>query len=292
MQAALLLTACNSWARPAFFWTTTDGTFASVDYLIMRDSDVKQSDGAIGGTRSLIGAQYAFDHESGWVASFGHEYNALDITLAGDARPQTNGDLHTLHLGSQWRKPLNVGELRLALAPALSVSSNALKNPEVLEGDSLQLWGAALYTRPIGNFAWVAGVAHDYRFGEARYYPAIGVEWRSETVQLRAVYSDVQLDWEIIGGWRLEGKIAPDGNEWRAFSRDLREADDFRREAWKAQLSLLYRFDNGIEIGCLAGVNWNQQWRYRSQGGSLAVRKSADNAYMGVRLGWRRQRGR
>ena len=284
----LLLIACPASGRPAFFWNTTGGTFASVDYLDMEDADFDTGEGGIGGTRSLITAQYAFDHEAGWVAGVGHEYNALDIEEPGASPPQANGDLHTLHLASQWRTSLDAGELRLALAPAVSVSSNGLKNPDELGSDSLQLWGAALYSRPSGALTWVLGAAHDYRFGEGRYYPVAGIEWQNETWHLRAVYPDIQVTWTLAGRWLLTGEIAPDGNEWQAFDRDLEASDEFRREAWQAQLGLAYRFGNGIEIGCLAGMHWDQQWRYRRQDGSLARPDSDDSAYLGLRLGWHR----
>ena len=287
LPAALLIATCPAWARPAFYRSTSSGTFASIDYLDLGQTDFDRSDGGIEGTRSTIAAQYAFDHEGGWVAALGHEYNAFDIMQPGVAPPRTNGDLHTLHLASQWRTTLGPGEFRAAAAPGLSVSSNGLKNPDALGGDSLQLWGAALYSQEAGDATWVVGAAHDYRFGESRLYPVIGVEWQGEAVWLRAVYPDLQLTWQLAERWVLEGEIAPDGNEWQAFSRDLRSDEPFRREAWRTQIGLLYRFGNGIEFGVLAGMQWDQHWQYRRQDGSPARLDSDDSGYLGVRLGWR-----
>lgn len=283
-----LLTVSPVWARPAFHWTTTEGTFVSVDYLSFEDSGLDTSDGEIGGPRSTGAGQFAFDTDHGWVAGLGHEYNALDIEAFSAAPPQTNGDLHTLHLATQWHTPVGGGELRLAAAPAISVSSNGLKNPDELGRDSLQLWGAALYQWPGSLFDWVLGVAQDYRFGERRVYPLVGIEWQSERIELRAVYPDIELAWMPTSHWLLTTGVTPDGNVWQAFDRELEHYDEFRREAWQAQLGIAYQFSNGIRLGGIAGLSWDQQWRFRRQDGSLARLDSEDSAFFGLHLGWYR----
>jgi len=289
LRTALLLTlavAGPAWSRPAFYWRTDSGTFVAIDYLDLRQSTLRSGDGEIGGTRSLIAAQYASGHDSGAALGVGHEYNALDIAQPGLPQPQANGDLHTLHLASQWRTKLAGGDFRVAAAPAVSVSSNALKNPDVLNSDSLQLWGAALYSRPAGGVRWTVGAARDFRFGEGRLYPVAGIEWQNDTVWLRATYPDVQLAWRLSDRWVLKGELGPDGNAWQAFRRDLRREDTFHREAWGAQLGLVHRFGKGLQIGFLAGLHWDQRWQYRLQDGSLASPRGDSSAFLGVHLGW------
>ena len=288
-RAALLLAllaATPAWSRPAFFWRTDSGTFVAIDYLDLRQSTFLDGNGGIDGTRSLVAAQYAPGHDSSAVLGFGHEYNALAIAQPGLPEPQTNGDLHTLHLASQWRSKLAGGDFRVAAAPAVSVSSNALKNPDVLNSDSLQLWGAALYSRSAGGVRWILGAARDFRFGEGRVYPVAGFEWHHETLSLRATYPDIQLTWRLSGRWVLKGELAPDGNAWQAFRRDLREEDGFYREAWAAQLGLVHRFGNGLQVGFLAGLHWDQRWQYRLQNGDLATPRGDSSAFLGVHLGW------
>jgi hypothetical protein len=258
----------------------------SAEHLDLESAPFAESRGESGGKRVTTAGQYDFGHRHGWVLGLGHEYSDLDISDPV-ASPQSNGHLHTLHLATQWKAALSEGELRLAAAPAVSVSSNAFKNPEVLGRDSLQLWGAALYTLRRGDIDWVLGAARDHRFGAGRVYPVAGFEWRADRFALRAVFPDIRLQWGAASGWALEADITPDGNEWLAFSRDLADANAFRSEGWQSQLGLRYRFDNGFEAALVAGWQWQQRWRYVRDDGSLAHTDGDDRAFFGVRLGWR-----
>lgn len=272
-------------ARPAFFWTTAEGSFLSFENLEMNVSEFRSGAGESGGKRVSTQGQYDFGHPQGWVLGAGHEYSDLDISDPV-APPQSNAHLHTLHLATQWTTSLREGELRLAAAPAVSVSSNALKSPEVIGRDSLQLWGAALYTRRAGSLDWVLGVAHDNRFGAGRAYPVAGVEWRGDRLAVRAVYPDFRVTWGTPSGWGLRLALTPDGNEWQAFDRDLTDSGLFQREGWQGEAGLRYRFASGVEIGGVAGWHGQQQWRYRRLDGTHARVDGDDRAYFGIRLAW------
>lgn len=283
----LLIDVDSCLARSPFHFSTEGGTLVGIESLDLREASFIGDPGSIGGRRTTAAAQYEAGGETGWVVALGHEYDALEIAQPGAAEPETNGDLHTFHLATQWRTGFGDGDCRLALAPAVSVSSNALKNLEVLNGDSVQLWGAAIYSRPVGDLRWVTGLVRDYRFGEGRVYPAVGVEWQGEALFLRAVYPDIELVWQLPYRWELRASMSPDGNEWQAFDRSLRDAAAFRREAWQGRLDVLYRFDNGLEVGGVAGIFENQRWRYRRLDGSFAHLEGERSAFVGLRVGWR-----
>jgi hypothetical protein len=290
--AAILLAALaipSASARPGFFWTTSQGSFLAVDYLVFSTSDFEGSDGDVGGERSQLSGQYEFAGDAGWVLGLGHEYNALDIDEGSGAAPRTNGDLHTLHLATGWQTQPGEGQLSLALAPALSVSSNGLKNPDELDSDALQLWGAAIYTWPGSRHSWILGAAHDYRFGESRVYPVIGFEMGDEKTVLRLTYPDLVLSTTLGYGWEVEFVTSPDGNEWLAYDRSMEYQDEFRREAWESAIRLGYRFDNGLLIGMAAGYHWNQEWQYRREDGSVARHEGGDSPFYGIHMGWYRR---
>jgi hypothetical protein len=272
-------------ARPAFFWQPSPISYLAADYLDFAGSDLDNRDGdEIGGLRSCIAGSYQ-SKDKPWKAAFAHEYNALDIDLTSPG-PQTNGDLHTLHLAGHWQFPVSDGQLTLSLAPAVAASSNAMKNPDELGSDSLQLWAAAAWRKPSLHGEWILGLAHDYRFGQSRVYPVAGMGWQFSRGEIRATYPDLYLGWEFALRWLLEFSASPDGNEWQAYDRDLEDNGDFRREAWQSNLRLSYRFRKGLRIGLSAGYHWQQAWRMRLQDGSLLRTDSDDSAFFGVHLGW------
>ena len=275
-------------ARPAFYWVTHQGTHLSLAYLSLADSDFQSAqDVDIGGTRSLLSAQYEFAEAGPWVLGLGHEYSALDIDTGSASAPLANGDLHTLHLALDWRRALGPGQLQLALAPVVSTSSNGLKNPDQLDSDAFQLWGAAIYSWPGGaEWEWVAGLASDSRFGDQRLYPVLGLKWRDSHTVVRAVYPDLLVTRRLGERWSTSLSISPDGNYWQAYDRELENSDEFRREAWQAGLGLDYDLPAGFRLGLQVGYFWDQAWRFRREDGGWARLDSDNSAYIGVQLGW------
>ena len=284
---SLLLPAATA-ARPAFYWVTHEGSHLLLGYLSLADSDFRSgADGNIGGTRSMFSAQYEFAGGKPWVLGLGHQYSALDIDTATASSARANGDLHTLHLALDWRRSLGPGELHLALAPAVSTSSNGLKNPDQLDSDALQLWCAAIYRWPgAAQGEWVAGLASDTRFGNQRLYPVLGLQWWDSHTTLRAAYPDLLLTRRLGERWSASMSISPDGNYWQAYDRELENGDEFRREAWQAGLGLDYGLPAGFRLGLRIGYFWDQAWRFRRLDGGWARLDSDNSAYVGVQLGW------
>ena len=283
---AIALFAQGASARAPFYWSSEPGTQLAGDYLSLADTDYGDQTGRTGGQRSALRGQYAPGDDSPWLFGAGHEYDALDIETVAESEPQTNGDHHTLHAFGQWRATVAAGTPRLTLAPALSVSSNGLKNPEELDRETAQLWGAAVYYRQRGAITWVAGAARDYRFGRGEIYPVAGLQWRSKQSIVSLVYPDLLLGRDIGNGWSLQLTTSPDGNEWLAYDRDMQQRDSFRREAWQSDLRLLYDFQSGLQFGMSAGFHWNQEWRYRQEDGAIARPDSEDGTFFGLHVGW------
>jgi hypothetical protein len=284
----LLLSAPPASARQAFFWTATEGTLLRADYLVFSTADFKDDAGDLGGERSVLAGQYRFREASPWVLALGHEYNALDIDLPTGLAPQTNGDLHTLHAAIEWTTGAGPGELRLALAPALSVSSNGLKNPDELDSDAAQLWASALYAWPGAHFDWILGAAHDFRFGASQVYPVAGIQWSADATLLRLTFPDVVLRTRLGQRWQLAFATEPDGNEWWAYDRDLETADEFHSEAWRSEISLSYQFSNGLRLGLSAGYRWDAHWKFRRENGDWARQDTDSAPFYGIHLGWYR----
>ncbi len=144
--------------------------------------------------------------------------------------PMTNGHLHT------WGFPLtgsynkNGAEILYNLTPAISVSSNALKNPELIDEESLRLETKLVYKKSLLNkHAWVVGFMSDYRFGDYRLYPLVGVCLQpTQDWLLQLTLPDFSIRKIFSSGVNLIFYATPEGNNWHVFSEDLQRNSDLR----------------------------------------------------------------
>ena len=194
-------------ARTPVFLQAEDDAYLNASYRDLQTSELQDTAGDVGGARTRFAGGYRNPERAWWLA-LEHEYNALDIQLTGP-EPQSNGHLHTLHVAAGWLLEAGSGNVALTFAPAISTSSNALKNPGELDASSIQLWAAAIGQIPAGGWDWIAGIAHDYRFGESRIYPVAGVDWRGEQFFLRVTYPDLTLRWQPADRWTLDAGYHP-----------------------------------------------------------------------------------
>jgi hypothetical protein len=84
----------------------------------------------------------------------------------------------------------------------------------------------------------------------------------------------------------MAASVEPDGNEWWAYDRGLSDANEFRRQAWKADARLSYQFANGVLAGASVGYHWDQEWRFRRQDNSLARLHSDNSYFVGLHISW------
>jgi hypothetical protein len=283
---ACLLLPLPGAAREPVFLSPAHNAYLRIVYGELETTDLAAGNGDVGGARTFVAGGYR-GQDTPWRVALGHEYNALDIELNG-AAPDTNGHVHTLHVAGSWTLPAADGRLELTVAPAISASSNAFKEPGELDTDSAQLWASATWQLPSRQWDWVLGLAHDYRFGQARLYPVAGLSWQQDRFFLWATYPDLVARWNFAQPWALAFTVGPDGNEWQAYDQDLERSDDFRREAWQAGLELGYRWRNGLSLKLASHYYWDQRWRMRLEDGGLLRSVAENSAFLGIELGWSR----
>ncbi|MCP4075872.1 MAG: hypothetical protein GY744_06795 [Gammaproteobacteria bacterium] len=165
----------------------------------------------------------------GHSLSFGIEtlYSILGLNLTS---PMTNGHLHT------WGFPLTASynnndvEVLYNLTPAISVSSNALKNPQLINKESLQLKTKLVYKKTLSDkYSWVFGFMSDYRFGDYRLYPLAGVCLQpSQDWLLQLTVPDFSIRKTLSSAVNLIFYASPEGNKWHVFSKDLQNNSDLR----------------------------------------------------------------
>lgn len=147
--------------------------------------------------------------------------------------PMTNGHLHIWDLSVNGNYKSNKSEVFYNITPALSVSSNILKNPDLINSDSLQLKTALVYkTDRNRNHEWVIGAMSDHRFGDYLLYPVAGVCWQpAENWLLQLVLPDFNIRKTFSTGISLSLYVTPEGNQWHVFSKDRQRNSDFTYNA-------------------------------------------------------------
>ena len=134
----------------------------------------------------------------------------------------TNGHLHNWNFPVAGRLVNKDYDLLYLIAPTLSVSSNALKNPELIGSDSLQLNTGLVYKiNTSAGSAWLAGFRSDHRFGSYNVYPVVGICMQpAKDWHLQLALPDFSILKKFNHGVSVKLYAEPVGNQWHVFSKD------------------------------------------------------------------------
>ena len=178
---------------------------------------------------------------------FNFQYTIVDLE---SINAQSNGHLHTWDFPFEGRLSKADSMLFYTMTPALSVSSNALKNPELIDSDSLQLYAGLVYKKHFspGN-AWFLGFNSDHRFGPHKTYPVVGVcmSPASDWI-LQLALPDFSILKIFNRGLSLKLFANPIGNQWHVFSKDLTQESDFTYNAIAIGLSAQWRINTSVVV--------------------------------------------
>jgi hypothetical protein len=182
---------------------------------------------------------------------FGHRYSKFDFT---GIEPQTNAHLHTSEFALHWRRGDRQDNVRAAVAPTLSTSSNVLSHPQKYRSDTLQLALALVRQQRLSESVVARyGVCGDNQFGRYRFYPTAVLEWRPHP------------DWEIDLGFPVSAatyrisdslssglRAAPDGSEWHVMNREFDAESRFVYESYAVEWQ--FEFEAGNHLSLVAGI--------------------------------------
>ena len=184
------------------------------------------------------------------TTSIGLDYSYTILGFAGAAAADTNGHLHSFIIPVTGRQDTKDHTLVYYLAPAVSVSSNALKDPELLDADALQLRAGLWYRKVLdGEHAWFTGLRADYRFGPYRIYPVAGYCWKPDDLwQLQLALPDFSITRYFAGGVSISLFASPQGNRWHVFSRDKTRDSDLSYNSIVSGLSLDWQMNPSIRV--------------------------------------------
>ncbi len=211
-------------------------------------------------TTSALNSAWVFVREQQHTSSIGFNFQYTNVDLESiDA--MTNGHLHTWDFPLEGRLSSTGSELFYDITPAISVSSNALKNPELIDADGLQLNLGMVYKKNISlESAWLAGFRSDYRFGPYKAYPVVGVCMQpARDWDLQLAVPDFSILKRINRGLSLELFAEPVGNQWHVFSKDLTRESDFGYNAIAIGLSAQWHISASINVGLVIENQTNRR---------------------------------
>jgi hypothetical protein len=229
----------------------------SLGYYKQHGANVYGDAGRIVRENHDVGLQYRLNDT--WSLGVGHRYVILDLERT---ELQTNGHLHTLFFPLHRQGGSGGNSIRISVAPALSASSNVMKDPGEFSADTFQLLAAIVWSRDLSERAKLRfGVCGDHSFGKYTVYPSIALDWRPHPGLLVELGLPVTgLTYEASPAIELMLRVSPDGNEWHVKSKNLEKQS---RLVFRALL-----------------VEWAVKWQARERVAvTVGVARAFENRY-------------
>ena len=223
------------------------------------------------------------DHST--AIDFNWQYTIINLDDSTTA--MTNGHLHSLDFPVSWQRKDSSHTLDYYLAPVISVSSNALKNPDLLDSEALQLWAGMVYKNEMGKKSdWLLGVRADHRFGPYRVYPVAGVCWQPDANwQLQLALPDFSIRRFFSKGINMRLYAEPDGNKWHVFSDDTTENSDFFYNAIVTGISLEWQINPTFWLEFSAIKHSGRDFSFTLEDGTQLVTGAASSTGLEVSAG-------
>jgi hypothetical protein len=225
----------------------TSVTAIRLSGLKLPESSLEQS-GTVSETRRELHSRLTYSGTQS-ITGFDADYRYSSFQFSSDVSPMTNGHLHSISLPvSHWRSD-DTSAVSFHLVPVLSVSSNVLKDPGLIDQDALQLWTGLIYSHTAGrDNAWFVGFRSDHRFGPYRAYPVAGYCWRpTARVQLQLAVPDFKIRYHD-SNISISLSLAPEGNRWHVYNRDKTQSSDFFYSATVATISIAWSLNNSFSF--------------------------------------------
>ncbi len=214
-------------------------------------------------TTSEFNSGWVFDKDQQHTKSIGFNFRYTIVDLES-INAMTNGHLHTWDFPLEGRLGNTDSNLFYNITPALSVSSNALKNPQVIDGNSLQLYAGMVYKKNISEAsAWLLGLMSDHRFGSYKAYPVVGVCTQlSGDWELQLALPDFNIRKNFNNGLSLTLFAKPVGNQWHVFDKDVTRDSNFTYNAIAAGLSTQWNISATINMSLSIENHTNRQFSF------------------------------
>jgi len=214
-------------------------------------------------TTNEFNSAWVIDSEQQHTRSIGFNFRYTIVDLESiDA--MTNGHLHTWDFPLEGRLSNTASVLFYNITPAISVSSNALKNPQLIDRDSLQLYAGMVYKKNLSlESDWFVGFRSDHRFGSYKAYPVVGVCLQPATDwSLQLALPDFSILKKFNKELSLKLFAEPVGNQWQVFSKDITRESDFTYNAIAIGASAQWYFNTSTNVSLVLQNQSNRRFSF------------------------------
>jgi len=233
---------------------------------------------------------YDFDLQFGstnkWTFGVGHHYRFLNVD-----RPelQTNGHLHTFFLPVHRLSKGDGKSFRISFAPALSASSNVMKDPGEYGADALQLLAALVWSRQLSDNVDIHyGLCGDHRFGSYQVYPLVSVDWQPHPDwKIELGFPASQLSYQVSKRLVSLLRISPDGNEWYVRDESLEKQSQLVYEAYTLKWAFNWQAHERVTLTASVGIQFHNRYEMTLLNDSRVRLSSESVARAGAALAWR-----
>lgn len=220
-----------------------------------------------------------------WALGIGHRGTILNVE---DLVLQTNGYLHSFIFPVHRTGHSDGKSFRLSIAPALSGSSNVVKDPSQYAKDAFQILAAMVWRRQISDqLSFSYGVCGDHRFGGYLVYPVIGFDWQPRPDwRIEIGFPASQLSYEVTRTFDLFLRVSPNGSEWYVKSKSLEQDSRLVYKAYVLESAFSWRLHRHFDL--TASIAREFDIRYEmTLFDENRVRLSSDSSTrVGVALAW------
>lgn len=256
----------------------------SVAYYNHDESALSGSIGRINQENHDFDLQYKRNEK--WLFGVGHRYVILDFD---PIELQTNGHLHTLFFPLHRQSGSDSKNFRFSIAPALSASSNVMKDPGEYSEDAFQLLAALEWSRKLSERTTLRyGVCGDNRFGSYKIYPSISVDWRPHTDLIFELgFPTTRLTYQPLAHFSSSLRIAPSGNEWLVKSKDMERQSQLLFEATLLEWTVNWEAHEQFTVSASIGRLIHSRYDVTLVDDSRARLSSDSVTRIGAALEWR-----
>jgi hypothetical protein len=220
-----------------------------------------------------------------WILGFGHRSTILNVD---NQELQTNGYLHTFFFPVHRTSHSDSRSFRISIAPALSGSSNVIKDPDEYTKDAIQLLAAMVWSRRVSDQLGLSyGICGDYRLGGYQVYPVISFNWQPHPDwKIELGFPTSQLSYEVTKSFNFLLSVSPNGNEWYVKNKSLEKDSKLVYEAYVLELAFNWRLHQRFMFTASVGREFDGRYEMTLLDDSR-VRLSIDSATrFGVALAW------
>jgi len=248
------------------------------------ESSLQRDYGAV--EQESYNSRLLFNLDDDWSLGVGHDYTILKFD---PLEPETNGHLHTFFFPVHWRSQSDDRRLRISVAPALSASSNVVKDTGEYDSDALQLLGAAVWGRAISEAVELRyGVCADHRFGSYRVYPLLSVDWQPHADwKIELGFPSAAVHYQVSGHVDSSLRLSPNGNEWYVKDKELQNDSRFIHESYLLDWALNWQPLSRLVLTASIGRQFQNRYEMTLRDGRRVDLSSDSFTRIGVGLAWR-----